>query len=248
MPQPALRAGGAVLVLTPSVRPDLELLGKPSDINLYSVPDPAPRASFYNPQSIKFLPEDSIPGALRSHVFETDLILLPTESRHALIAGNEPSEHRHRRIPAAIQRRNSRRCFGGGSGFVNVLESYDPGWSAEADGQTVPIFAANGFTLAAPVSTGKHQIRFLYETPGRSIGVTASLIAAALLSGLIWFVGWRRRVRQRSTFDANPPTPPTQIGRMYVGKRNSIETAQKVQYRIVNAPIMRYSGDIIGRR
>ena len=187
LPLPALRAGGASLVLTPSVRPDLPLVAKRSDLNLYSVPDPAPRASFYNPQAIKFLPEDSIPSALRSHRFETDLILLPSESRRLLPPGGNPagtgSVEYHRPSSDEIQLD----VAANGPGFVDVLESYDPGWTAQVDGQAVPLFAANGFTLAAPVAAGRHSVRMVYQTPGRSTGVLLSLLAAGLLACLIRF-------------------------------------------------------------
>ena len=188
--RPALQAGGAVLVLTPHARPDLVLLGQQSNLNVYSVPGPAPRATFYSPQSIKFLPEDTIPGALRSHVFETDLILLPSESRDAIVpqadSGSGGTVDYRRPSSDEIQLAVS----AGGAGFVNVVESYDSGWSAEVDGQAAPVFAANGFTLAAPVSAGKHAVRFLYRTPGRDTGIVLSLLAAALLAGLLKFAGF----------------------------------------------------------
>ena len=187
LPLPALRAAGAVMVITPHIRPDLMLLGRRSDLYVYTVKDPAPRASFYNPQSIKFLPEDTIPGALRSHVFETDLILLPVESRSAIL----PEANFGASGTVDYKRPSSDEILldvsAGGSGFVNVVESYDPGWSAYVDGQPVPVFAANGFTLAVPVSAGRHAVRLLYETPGRGTGVLLSLLAAALLACLIWF-------------------------------------------------------------
>ena len=186
LPVPALQAGAAVLVLTPKTRPDLQFLAKRNDLNIYGVPDPAPRAGFYGPQSIKFLPEDTIPGALRSHVFETDLILLPLVSRYAL----GPSANASSSGTVEYRRPSSDEIVldvsAGGAGFVNVVESFDPGWSAEVDGQPVPIFAANGFSLAAPVGAGKHTVRFLYETPGRGTGIALSFLAAGLCALLVW--------------------------------------------------------------
>jgi hypothetical protein len=183
--QPALRAGGVVLVLTKRFRDDLLLLARRSDLNVYSVPDPAPRASFFGPQSVKFLSEDTIPGALRSHVYTPDLILMPQRSRTTV----DPRQKSEGSV--AYSRPSTDEILldvsAGGSGFVNVLESFDPGWSAEVDGQSAPVFAANGFTLAAPVPAGKHAVRFLYETPGRTLGIVLSLLAAGLLAGLLWW-------------------------------------------------------------
>jgi hypothetical protein len=182
--QPALRAGGTVLVLTGHTRPDLLLLAKRNDLNIYSVPNPAPRASFFGPQSVKFLSEDTIPSALRAHVYTPNLILLPQRSRDT-VAPSDKSEG-----TVVYQRPSSDEILldvaAGGTGFVNVVESYDPGWSAGVDGQSVPIFAGNGFTLTVPVSGGKHAVRLRYETPGRTVGAVLSIIVAALLAGLIW--------------------------------------------------------------
>jgi hypothetical protein len=66
------------------------------------------------------------------------------------------------------------------------VESYDPGWSADVDGISAPIFVGNGFTLSVPVSAGKHEVRLVYRTPGWATGFGLSLLAAALLAGLIW--------------------------------------------------------------
>jgi hypothetical protein len=182
--RPALQAGGTVLLLTRHFRTDLLLLATSSGLNLYSVPDPAPRARFFGPQSVKFLSEDTIPAALRAHVYTPGLILLPQRSRDT-VAVSAKSEG-----TVTYTRPSSDEILldisATGSGFANVLESYDPGWSAEVDGQSAPVFAANGFTLAAPVPAGKHAVRFLYDTPGRGLGMALSLLAAGLLGGLIW--------------------------------------------------------------
>jgi hypothetical protein len=207
LPEPALRAGATVLVLTPKLRPDLQFLAKRGDLNLYSVSDPAPRAAFYGPQSIKFLPEDAIPEALRTHVFETDLILLPAVSRYALgrPGGGSASGTVTYRRPSSDEIQLA--VSATGAGFVNVVESYDPGWSAEVDGQPVPIFAANAFTLAAPVSAGRHTVRFVYQTPGRQAGALLSFLAAGLLALLIW----RSRAAQApSLVPAPAPRRPRQ--------------------------------------
>jgi hypothetical protein len=181
--QPALRAGGAVLVLSQHIRPDLMLLARRNDLYIYSVPDPAPRASFFGPQSVKFLAEDTIPMALRTHVYTPDLILLPERSR-ATVSPREQSQG------TVVYRRPSSDeidldVSAGGTGFVNAVESYDPGWSAEVDGRPAPVFAGNGFTLTVPVPAGQHSVRFVYETPGRGVGLAMSLLAAGLLAGLL---------------------------------------------------------------
>ena len=185
--RPALQAGGAVLVLTTHFRPDLVLAGNRGGLNLYSVPDPTPRASFYGPQTVKFLSEDTIPNALRTHVYTKRLILMPERSRNAL--GPEAGSGSDGTV--VYKRPSSDEILldvsASGSGFVNVVESYDPGWSAQVDGQSAPIFAANGFNLAAPVPAGKHAVRLFYRTPGRTLGMALSLLATVLLG---WLIRW----------------------------------------------------------
>ena len=79
--EPALRAGGVAFVVTSRTRNDLTPIGRLSGLNVYSVRDPAPRASFYATQEVVFLPEDEILAVLRSEGFVKTRLLLPPESR-----------------------------------------------------------------------------------------------------------------------------------------------------------------------
>jgi hypothetical protein len=188
--RPALQAGCAILVLTPHIRPDLLLVGGRRGLNLYSVPGSAPRASFYGMQSVAFLPEEQIPVWLRAHGYTKGLLLLPEESRNGALAFAVPGANTASGGTVVYHRPSSDEILldvaAGGSGFVNVVEAYDPGWSARVDGRPAPVFAANGFTLGTPVSAGKHVVQFLYRTPGRTLGVALSLTAMSLLVWLIW--------------------------------------------------------------
>lgn len=78
------------------------------------------------------------------------------------------------------------------AGLVRVLESYDPGWTAEVDGARAPVLLANGFSMAVPVAPGKHTVALRYRTPGRTTGLVLSLFSAALLGCLIWTARRRR--------------------------------------------------------
>jgi hypothetical protein len=70
-------------------------------------------------------------------------------------------------------------------GFVQVLESWDPGWSARVDGSSAPVVPANGFAMAVPVNAGRHAIRLSYRTPGRAFGWILSITDIALLGVLV---------------------------------------------------------------
>jgi hypothetical protein len=202
----ALQAGAAVMVVTPNIRPDLPLIGGSNEMHIYGVPYPAPRAGFYGPQAVKFLPERDIPAEFRSHAFTKPLILMPEESRGALAPGQNSDSSG----TVAYRRPSSDEIVlevaAGGSGFVNVIETYDPGWSATVDSHPAPVFAANGFTLAAPVAAGQHTVRLVYRTPGRGLGIALSLLAAGLLAGLIGFT--RSTVSAPAPARAVPPAPP----------------------------------------
>jgi uncharacterized membrane protein YfhO len=68
------------------------------------------------------------------------------------------------------------------AGLLYVLEAHDPGWRAEVDGVSVPVFEANGLGMAIPVSAGHHAVRVTYHTPGRGTGVVVSALSLLLLA------------------------------------------------------------------
>ena len=181
---PALQAGAVALVLTPGGRRDLTPIGRLAGLNVYRVPDPEPRAGFYGAESVEYLPEDAIPGLLQSRGSGKKLFLPAAAQTLAVPAANSAAHGTviyHRPSSDEIQLEVS----ADGPGVVNVIESYDPGWRAQVDGRPAPVIAANGFTLAAAVTAGKHTVRFHYSTPGRKLGLALSCAAAALLALLI---------------------------------------------------------------
>ena len=68
--------------------------------------------------------------------------------------------------------------------FLLLADTFYPGWSAEIDGRPVPIFRANLSVRAIQLPRGTHTVRFKYEMPGLSRGLTVS--GAALLLLLAW--------------------------------------------------------------
>ncbi len=55
-----------------------------------------------------------------------------------------------------------------------------PGWSAEIDGQLVPLLTADLVLRAVAVEAGKHTVSFKYSDPGVSRGLTLSIIGGIL--------------------------------------------------------------------
>ncbi|MBZ0297960.1 MAG: YfhO family protein, partial [Anaerolineae bacterium] len=82
---------------------------------------------------------------------------------------------------------------------------YFPGWSAEIDGQPVPVTASkpHGF-IRIDIPAGEHTVRlFLAETPARLVGIVVSVIAAIVIT----LVGVRLRQLPPGTLRRTPGYP-----------------------------------------
>lgn len=79
-------------------------------------------------------------------------------------------------------------------GFVVVNETFYPGWEATVDGQSAPLFRANGLMRAIPVAAGIHQVEMRFAPRTLSIGMLVSAVSAALGLGTL---GWIRFRSQR---------------------------------------------------
>jgi len=188
----ALQGAGVRFVVTSTERQDLELVSESDDAYLYRVPEPAPRAAFFAESRTDFMPRQEILDAFVSHP-RSGRLLLPAEARRYVSRAVSVSGGTDGQAAVAdvvyvrpwsdeIRLRTSTEQ----AGFVQVLESYDPGWSAAVDGVGAPVVLANGFSMAVPVAPGKHDVRLWYETPGRTAGLVLSLLSACMLAGLIW--------------------------------------------------------------
>ena len=78
-------------------------------------------------------------------------------------------------------------------GFLLLADTFYPGWSAEIDGRSVPLFRANLSVRAIQLPRGSHTVRFRYEMPGLARGLTISGAAIGLL--LLWTAAAFARAR-----------------------------------------------------
>jgi hypothetical protein len=157
--------------------------------HLDRVPHPAPRVQFFAAARAEFEPQSQIPGVFAAGAW--DRLLLEPSAEPYIPSGAAPS------IPPSlsysrpspdeirIQASNSQ------PGFVYVLESFDPGWTASVDGAPATVLPANGFAMAVPVTPGVHAVRLVYETPGRGTGLLLSLTSLVLLGVLVRYPGGR---------------------------------------------------------
>ncbi len=94
-------------------------------------------------------------------------------------------------------------------GWLFLVDTFMPGWSAALDGNPVPIHPGNLAFRAIPVPAGEHDVVFAYTAPGWRAGLLAGL-AAALILALITLVVPRRRPAATSVPDeqGQPAEPP----------------------------------------
>jgi hypothetical protein len=185
LPVKALEATGVRFVITTHTRTDLELESKDDDSHLYRVANPLPRTGFFTESQTEFVAEQWIPELYAANPRN---LLVPLDAQKYLehSAKAEPPA----REAAIVYARPSSdevlvRVSSGQAGFVHVLESYDPGWTATVDGKRASIVPANGFAMAVPVPPGGHTVRLRYDTQGRAMGVGLSLLSFVLLAALI---------------------------------------------------------------
>jgi hypothetical protein len=65
------------------------------------------------------------------------------------------------------------------SGFLVLLDSFDPGWRATVDGRPAPLLRANLAFRAVALPPGSHAVEFLYRPASLVRGLALSLVALA---------------------------------------------------------------------
>ncbi len=185
LPVTALQMAGVRFAIPSAERRDLELVSHTDDAFLYRVPNPVPRAAFFAAEQALFAPSDKLLDLFLSQP-RRDKLLLPDVFRTrvsdsaAARPGGAVTYSRPSSDAILLE------TMAGQAGFAHVLESWDPGWSAEVDGKPAPVAIANGFSMAVPVEPGEHAIRLRYRTVGRTTGWILSCVSAALLALLLY--------------------------------------------------------------
>jgi hypothetical protein len=68
-----------------------------------------------------------------------------------------------------------------GGGYLTVLDSYDPFWTVQVDGQPGTLLRANGFFRAVHLVHGTHDVRFVYRPIPFYAGLAVTCSVGALL-------------------------------------------------------------------
>jgi hypothetical protein len=66
-------------------------------------------------------------------------------------------------------------------GYLNVIDSYDPFWRVEVDGQPATLLRANALYRAVRLSPGPHEVRFTYRPVPFYAGLFITLATALAL-------------------------------------------------------------------
>jgi hypothetical protein len=159
----------------------------PEPIRVFRVPDPLPRT--YVVAGVRIADGSAARAALLSPEFrpEEELVLPadsgirpapPASAGRSRIVERRPDRVR---VEAELER----------PGYVVLVDSYDPGWIASADGRPATLLRANVAFRAVPVGAGRHVLELVYRP--RAVYVGFCLTAACLLG--LMAPGWMRRRR-----------------------------------------------------
>ena len=76
-------------------------------------------------------------------------------------------------------------------GFVLLLDTYFPGWTATVNGVKSPILRADYNFRAVQVPAGKSTVRFVYQPAGFRLGMVLFPAGLLVMAG-VWFGPWKR--------------------------------------------------------
>jgi hypothetical protein len=80
-----------------------------------------------------------------------------------------------------------------GDGYLALLDSYDPDWRVDVDGQPAPLMRANGLFRAVRLTPGQHTVTFTYRPSTFYLGAGTTAATAVLLAA---WCAWGRRARR----------------------------------------------------
>jgi hypothetical protein len=179
-------------------RKDLSSVKDILGIKIYQIPAPSRRAAFFPSDQVRYLPADQIHQALRDGniALSTDL-LLPQEAMTSRPKTYPAGQNRSPIVEYRRKESDHIECTVETSrpGYLRIIESWDPGWSATVDGVPKPIVPAFDALLAVPMGPGRHEVRLVYRTPGALAGLLISALSFVLLCGLVWSSGARLQQR-----------------------------------------------------
>jgi hypothetical protein len=186
-----LRTFGVTHVLSPypGEDPALTLVARETNAYVYRV-EGAARVRVV--RAARRTPTDALAAArLREPTFDPEkeiLLLDAPDSIHPTVeeSAGSPDEGPGR---ATITHEDARHLVVEATapqdGFLLLADMYYPGWRAEVDGVTTPIYRANMSLRGIALPKGQHTVRFSYEPSSFFRGLWITLLALSAL--LLWF-------------------------------------------------------------
>ncbi len=92
--------------------------------------------------------------------------------------------------------------------YLVVANAYDPGWKADIDGASAPLWRANVAFQAVPVPAGRHRVRLLYRP--REVLQGAAVSAASMIVAVGLALGSAARSRRRR-LNRGPGAPAREL-------------------------------------
>lgn len=81
------------------------------------------------------------------------------------------------------------------SGYVVLVDTFDPGWKATVDGAATPVLRANVAFRAVPVPAGRHEVVLLYRPASVFWGLGISLATLLACAAVFWRADWPQSAR-----------------------------------------------------
>jgi hypothetical protein len=143
--------------------------------------------------------DEQAAARLRQPTFDPDreiLLLDAPESVHPVVSDPAGASAGGTRGQARITHESARElvveAVAPQDGFLLLADMYYPGWHAQVDGVSTPIYRANISTRGIALPKGTHTVRFAYDPASFFRGLPITLVSLSVL--LLWFVVAARRV------------------------------------------------------
>lgn len=171
------------------------------DMKVYTSRDPLPRAFVVHNSTVR--EGQAALEALKLPQFDPAemVVLAPSATARAIhrpaLLGSGPSDarllsYRPEGVELEVELQHE--------GYLVLLDSFYPGWTAQVDGRGVPIERANHHFRAVYLEPGRHSVVFSYSPDSFETGLRISLASLGLLSVVLAGLGlrWWRRGRTRA--------------------------------------------------
>lgn len=185
---------GVQLVITTVQRNDLPRIQTDGPIILYSVPLSQARAQFIPQPAARFLAPEEVIAQLRDQSYDPrQTILLPRDAAPVLRTNSDPSPAASIQYERESGDSITMTVKTAQPGYVRILESWDPGWTASVDGKAAAVLCADHAVIAMAIGPETREVRLRFETPGARTGIILAIGSLCALVGLAGF-SWRQKV------------------------------------------------------